>query len=140
SPGLQATGSSCSPTTPKTKRAPPQGSARLDSSGPLARARKDLGIMATTPRAGLAQAQRRTTYARATASYDDDFCHHLIEEIFNAIGNASMVTDANVMALRTGETLEALTTVLIATALLTPYFDTPSHLREFAETLAKRIG
>jgi len=94
--------------------------------------------MATTPRAGLAQAQRRTTYARATASYDD-FRHHLIEEIFNAIGKASMVTDANLMVLRTGETLEALTTVLIATALLTPYFDTPSHLREFAETLAKRI-
>ena len=43
------------------------------------------------------------------------------------------------MVLRTGETLEALTTVLIATALLTPYFDTPSHLREFTETLAKRI-
>ena len=75
----------------------------------------------------------RTTYARATASYDDDF-RRLIEEIITAIAQASLVTDANVMA-RTGEMIEAL-----ATASLTPHFGTPSHLREFAEELAKRIN
>jgi hypothetical protein len=81
----------------------------------------------------------RTTYARATASYDDDFRRRLIEEIITAIAKASLVTDANVMAIRTGEMIEALTSCLIATASLTPHFGTPSHLCEFAEDTAKRI-
>jgi hypothetical protein len=81
----------------------------------------------------------RTTYARATASYDDDFRRRLIEEIITAIAKASLVADANVMAIRTGETIEALITCLITTASLAPHFDTPSHLREFAEDTAKRI-
>lgn len=80
----------------------------------------------------------RTTYARATASYDDDFRRRLIEEIITAIAKASLVTDVNVMA-RTGEMIEALTSCLIATASLTPHFGTPSHLREFAGELAKRV-
>jgi hypothetical protein len=80
----------------------------------------------------------RTTYARATASYDDDFRRRLIEEAITAIAKASLVTDANVMAIRTGEMIEALTSCLIATASLTS-FGTPSHLREFAEELAKRV-
>jgi hypothetical protein len=79
-----------------------------------------------------------TTYARATASYDDDFRRRLIEEIITAIAKASLVTDVNVMA-RTGEMIEALTSCLIATASLTPHFGTPSHLREFAGELAKRV-
>ena len=80
----------------------------------------------------------RTTYAHATASYDEDFRRRLIEEIITAIAKASLVTDANVMA-RTGEMIEALTSCLIATASLIPHFGTPSHLREFAENTAKRI-
>jgi hypothetical protein len=80
----------------------------------------------------------RTTYGRAVG-YDEDFRQYLVGEIITAIAKASMVTDANIMAIRTGETLEALTSCLIATASLTPHFETPSHLREFAETLAKRI-
>lgn len=77
----------------------------------------------------------RTTYAHATASYDEDFRRRLIEEIITAIAKASLVTDANVMA-RTGEML---TSCLIATASLIPHFGTPSHLREFAGELAKRV-
>jgi len=80
----------------------------------------------------------RTTYAHATASYDEDFRRRLIEEIITAIAKASLVTDANVMA-RTGEMIEALTSCLIATASLIPHFGTPSHLREFAGELAKRV-
>ena len=80
----------------------------------------------------------RTTYARATALYDDDFRRRLIEEIITAIAKASLVTDVNVMA-RTGEMIEALTSCLIATASLTPHFGRPSHLREFAGELAKRV-
>jgi hypothetical protein len=73
--------------------------------------------------------------------YDDEFKRHLIVEIINAIAKASIVTDPdlNVMALRVSETLEALSSVIISFAALSPHFDTPSHLREFAEMTAKRI-
>jgi hypothetical protein len=81
----------------------------------------------------------RTTYERATREYDETFKRALITEIVTAIFHASKVTDANIVALRTGETLEALTSCLVATAALSPHFDTPSHLREFAENTAKRI-
>jgi len=79
----------------------------------------------------------RTTSARGRAGYDDDF--RLVEEVLTAIANASLVTDAKVMALRVGETVEALPTVMISFAAMSPHFDTPSHLREFAENTAKRI-
>src|SRR5215813_6241842 len=81
----------------------------------------------------------RTTYERATRDYDEEFKRALISEIINAIAKASMVTDANIMALRVGETCEALISCLISFAAMSPHFDTPSHLREFAETLAKRF-
>jgi hypothetical protein len=81
----------------------------------------------------------RTTWARAQAGVDPDFKRHLNAKNIESIAKASMVTDANVMALRTGETLEALTGCLISFAAMSPHFDTPSHLREFAEELAKRI-
>ena len=83
----------------------------------------------------------RTTYERATREYDEEFKRALVSEILTAICKASMVTDPElrVMALRTGETVEALTTLLISFAAMSPHFDTPSHLREFAENTAKRI-
>jgi hypothetical protein len=83
----------------------------------------------------------RTSFDRATREYDAEFQRHLVAEIISAITQASVITDAdlNVMALRVGETLEALSSVLISFAAMSPHFDTPSHLREFAETLAKRI-
>jgi hypothetical protein len=83
----------------------------------------------------------RTSYERATREYDCEFQRRLTGEILNAIAQASIVSDPDlrIMALRTGETLEALTTCLISFAAMSPHFDVPSHLREFAETLAKRI-
>jgi hypothetical protein len=83
----------------------------------------------------------RTTYAQAVREYDEDFKRALITEIVNAIARASLVTDPDlrVMAIRTGETCEALLSCLISFAAMSPHFDTPSHLREFAETLAKRF-
>ena len=83
--------------------------------------------------------QTRTTYDRATREYDEEFKRGLIAEIITAIAKTSMVTAANVMALRVGETVEALTTVMISFLAMSPTFDTPSHLREFAENTAKRI-
>jgi hypothetical protein len=83
----------------------------------------------------------RTTYERATREYDEEFKRALIGEIVNAIAKASMVTDPElrVLAIRVGETLEALISVMISFAAMSPHFDTPSHLREFAENTAKRI-
>jgi hypothetical protein len=83
----------------------------------------------------------RFTYARAVRDYDRKFQEHLASAIVSAIAEASIVTDPDlrVMALRVGETLEALSSVLISFAAMSPHFDTPSHLREFAKTLAKRI-
>lgn len=83
----------------------------------------------------------RTTYARAVREYDAEFQRHLVAEIIDAIAKASIVSDPDlkVMAPRVGETLEALTTCLIAFAAMSPHFDTPSHTREFAETFTKRF-
>jgi hypothetical protein len=86
-------------------------------------------------------AQFRTTYERATREYDPQFEKALVTEIVNAITKASMVTDPElrVLALRVHETVEALVSVLTAFAAMSPQFDVPSHLREFAETVARRI-
>jgi hypothetical protein len=81
----------------------------------------------------------RTTYERAARGFDEQFKDALVAEITDAIAKASLVTDANIMALRTGETIEALIVCLISMAALSPHFDTPSHLREFAEKLARRV-
>jgi hypothetical protein len=83
----------------------------------------------------------RTSYERATREYDREFQQRLTGEILNAIAQASIISDPNlrIMAPRTGETLEALTTCLISFAAMSPHFDVPSHLREFAENTAKRI-
>src|SRR5215831_9573421 len=83
----------------------------------------------------------RTSYARATREYDQTFERALVAEIVNAIARASMVTDPDlrIMALRVGETVEALTLCLISFAAMSSHFDVPPHVREFAETLAKRF-
>jgi hypothetical protein len=81
----------------------------------------------------------RTNYARATAGYDDDFRRGLTDAICKAIAEASLVTDANVLCLRTGEVRDALVDCLITVMSLTPHYDVPSHLREFAEGLTKKI-
>src|SRR5215831_1809102 len=74
----------------------------------------------------------RTSYERATREYDREFQQRLTGEILTAIAQASIVNDPNlrIMALRTGETLEALTICLISFAAMSPHVDVPSHLRE----------
>jgi hypothetical protein len=82
---------------------------------------------------------RRTSFARAAAGYDDEFRKRLADAIAIAIAETSLVTDANVIAIRTGETADALIDCLITVLSLSPHYDVPSHLREFAEYLAKKI-
>jgi len=83
----------------------------------------------------------RTSYERATREYDENFKRDLISAITRTIFEASMVTDPElrVMAIRVGETCEALTSCLVSFAAMSPQFDVPSTLREFAESTAKRI-
>ena len=81
----------------------------------------------------------RTAYARAIAGYDRDFERMLVQSITKTIATKSQVADAPIIALRTGETIGALVTVLEMIAALTPAFDAPSNLRRFTEHTSKRI-
>jgi hypothetical protein len=83
--------------------------------------------------------ESRTTFERATAGYDDEFRKRLVDAIIRAVAEASILSDANVMCLRTGETRDALVDCLITIMAMAPYYDVPSHLREDAERLAKKI-
>ena len=82
---------------------------------------------------------RRTTNARAAAGYDDVFRKRLADAIITTIAETSLCTDAAIMCIRTGETRDALVDVSITIMSLTPFYDTPSHLRKFALGLAKKI-
>jgi hypothetical protein len=82
----------------------------------------------------------RFTYERARRGYDAAFVDALAEHIVEAIARASIVSDEpRVMAIRSTETVEALTRVLCTIAATNPDFDQPSKLRLFAEGLARRV-
>jgi hypothetical protein len=81
----------------------------------------------------------RTTYDRAVAGFDEEFKDALVAEITSVIARASIVTDQRTMAIRTGETAEALIITLISMLALTPSMDSPTALRKFADELAKRV-
>jgi hypothetical protein len=81
----------------------------------------------------------RTTLDRACAGFDPAFERALADEIVLAIARASLVTDQNVMAIRTGETIAALATVIAMVLSLVPDADVPSKLRAMVDQLARRI-
>lgn len=81
----------------------------------------------------------RTTYEKATCGYDSDFERALAAAITTAIAEASRVTDAPVMALRTGETIAALTTTLAGMIALSPAARSPTTLRRAVDDIAKRL-
>ena len=81
----------------------------------------------------------RPTYARAVAGYDQEFRERLAKAIMSTIAHENMVADANVMAIRTSETADALTDILCTVLTIVPAMSIPSKLRETAERLAKRI-
>jgi hypothetical protein len=81
----------------------------------------------------------RTTYGRAVAGYDDDFKRELAEQITTAIFEASIVTDAKACAIRTGETTDALVTVLATLIAMRPEAKVPSQLRTLCEDIGRRL-
>src|SRR5262245_60814299 len=80
-----------------------------------------------------------TTYARAVAGYDDAFERALADVITTAIAKTSVVTDAPVMALRTGETIAALTSALASVLAPTLAARSPTALRRAVDDIAKRL-
>jgi hypothetical protein len=82
--------------------------------------------------------QARTTYARAQ-SYDPEFEAALVEAIGTAIVNASMITDANLLAIRTGETIAALTAMLGSMIALSPALRSPTASRKAIDEISKRL-
>jgi hypothetical protein len=80
----------------------------------------------------------RTSYAQAVRGYDEIFQRALGEQITRAIFEASIVTDANACAIRTGET-DALVAVLATIIALRPEAKVPSQLRTLCEDIGKRL-
>src|SRR5262249_26716961 len=81
----------------------------------------------------------RTAFARAYEGYDSAFKHQLTNKIAEAIMHASMVADANVCAIRTAETADALIGCLIAVPAMSPSMDVPAELRKTIDDFAKRL-
>jgi hypothetical protein len=81
----------------------------------------------------------RTSYVRAVAGYDDHFKRELVEQISTAIFEASITTDAKACALRTGESTDALVTVLGFVLAMRPEAKVPSQLRVPTEEIGKRL-
>ena len=85
-------------------------------------------------------AASRTTYAEAARGYSDEFERNLVAAITQAIGEASLVTDCPVMAIRTGETASALLSVLAAVLAMSPAaVRSPTALRKTIDELGKRL-
>jgi hypothetical protein len=77
------------------------------------------------------------TYARAVAGYDGDFERDLVAAITLAIGDTSLLTD---VPLGTGETANALVTVLACTLALSPAATrSPTAIRKTLDELGKRL-
>jgi tetrahydromethanopterin S-methyltransferase subunit E len=82
----------------------------------------------------------RTTYQKAISGYDSDFERAVADAVTVAIAEVSRCTDAGVMALRVGETVAALVTVLAGTIALSPAVTrSPTQLRKFLDEVAKRL-
>jgi hypothetical protein len=82
----------------------------------------------------------KTTYARAALEYDPDHERVLMEAITAAIFEASLVTDANAIVIRTGEAAEALLAVLAGVLAMSPSVTrSPTALRMHLDELGKRL-
>jgi hypothetical protein len=85
-------------------------------------------------------APHRTTLAQALAGRDDDHERELVAAIITAIADVARVTDANAIAIRTGETASALTSVLATVLAMSPQAArSPTAIRATVDALGKRL-
>jgi hypothetical protein len=79
----------------------------------------------------------------ALAGYDREFESRLVDAITEAIADASMLTDVDghpVIALRLGETANALTTILASTLALSPTaVRSPKAIRQLADGFRAKL-
>ena len=79
-------------------------------------------------------------YARATLKYDPAHEHALLEAITQAIVEASLVSDANAIVIRTGEATQALLTVLAGTLAMSPSATrSPTAIRKTIDDIGKSL-
>jgi hypothetical protein len=84
--------------------------------------------------------RNRTTYERATDGYDDAFEAQLVEAIITAIAQVSLVSDANAVVVRTGETAQALLTVLAGMLAMSPdVMRSRTAIRKLVDQLHKKL-
>ena len=82
----------------------------------------------------------RTTFAKATLEYDAEHERALMEAITQAIFDASKVSDANAIVIRTGEAAQALLTVLAGTLAMSPSATrSPTALRKTCDDFSKSL-
>lgn len=82
----------------------------------------------------------RFTYDRAAAGYDEGFERALVDAITAAIAQASIVTDSNIMVIRTGETASALVTALASTLAMSPAATrSPAAVRKITDDIRRRL-
>jgi hypothetical protein len=86
------------------------------------------------------RADHRTTYARAVLGYDEAHETELMKAITEVIVTTSMVSDANVAAIRTGECTEALLTILASILAMSPSVTrSPTAIRNTIDEIGKRL-
>jgi hypothetical protein len=84
--------------------------------------------------------QHGTTYARAVAAYDPEFERTLTDAIITTIAETSVVNDANVMAIRTGESISALMKVVTLMLAMSPSVArSPAAIRKLTDDLRRRL-
>jgi hypothetical protein len=82
----------------------------------------------------------RTTYERAVRrSHDAELVQTLLHAIVEAIFEASRVSDAKAVVLRTGELTDALVVALASVLALRPEGRVPSQLRMLTEDIGRRL-
>jgi hypothetical protein len=97
------------------------------------------GFAAPFPRFGGRAMTIRTTFEQAW-NPDGQFARDLSREIMRTIADASEVTDHHkLIALRIGETTEALIMCLAATLSCSERLRVPSQLRAMTEAIEKRL-
>jgi hypothetical protein len=83
---------------------------------------------------------RRTSYARATAGFDEAHERQLVEALTAAVVETSRASDCDAVLLRTGEIASALLTVLAGTLAMSPAsVRSPTAIRRTVDELRRRI-